>query len=367
MIILIALCVLIVALGFCAAEAWYERDWPRDMVKFAFYAFLILAFALNAFGQNVRYDAPFASTTGGSGQQLPVYALPFATIKFYACTGSTCTTLASTYSSASSTTACPVSPATQVVLQGTTACVGQADSEGNFGAWFQPGQYAYTIAPQYGGLYGPILFTIGVGAGGGTSITVNGTAVSSPANFANSSGNGAITVSNPSGNNVLGTLTSPFSIINGVNCPLGSAGCTVPTGFPITLGSTAIAASSTTTALTGLSVNGVNLTTADASTTYLNGAGAYTTPSGSSGSFIQTNPSATQGIATPSGANYFETNVNTGIQSSVAHSIATQYVGQGFDLGNPWHTFNTFNISELNLARGNNQIREICRLGLPPS
>jgi hypothetical protein len=178
--------------------------------------------------QNVRYDAPFASTTGGSGQQLPVYALPFATIKFYSCTGSTCTTLASTYSSVSSTTACPVSPAKQVVLQGTTACVGQADSGGNFGAWFQPGQYAYTIAPQYGGLYGPILFTIGVGAGGGTSVTVNGTAVSSPANFANSSGNGAITVSNPSGNNVLETITNPFSIINGVNCPLGSAGCALP-------------------------------------------------------------------------------------------------------------------------------------------
>ena len=49
-------------------------------------------------------------------------------------------------------------------------------------------------------------------------------------------------------------------------------------GFPITLGSTSIAASSTTTAVTGLTVNGVSLTTGDANTTYLNGAGVYTTP-----------------------------------------------------------------------------------------
>jgi len=66
-------------------------------------------------------------------------------------------------------------------------------------------------------------------AGAGTAISVNGSGpLSSPVNFANSSGNGAINVTNPSGINVLETLANPFSLINGVNCPLGSAGCAIP-------------------------------------------------------------------------------------------------------------------------------------------
>lgn len=59
-------------------------------------------------------------------------------------------------------------------------------------------------------------------------------------------------------------------------------------GFPITLGSTSIAASSTTTALSGLSVNGVTLNAAGASTEFLNHAGGYTTPAGSGGLSGQT-------------------------------------------------------------------------------
>lgn len=60
-------------------------------------------------------------------------------------------------------------------------------------------------------------------------------------------------------------------------------GCS--TGFPFTLGSTSIAGGSTTTAVGGLSVNGVTLTTGGTSTTYLNGTGTYTTPSGGGGSY----------------------------------------------------------------------------------
>lgn len=52
------------------------------------------------------------------------------------------------------------------------------------------------------------------------------------------------------------------------------------TGFPITLGSTSIAASSTTTALTGLSVNGVTLNGAGSTSLFLNQAGGYTAPPG---------------------------------------------------------------------------------------
>lgn len=59
-------------------------------------------------------------------------------------------------------------------------------------------------------------------------------------------------------------------------------------GFPITLGSTSIAASSTTTSVAGLSVNGVTLNAAGSSTLFLNQAGGYTAPSGTALT-IQTN------------------------------------------------------------------------------
>ena len=131
---------------------------------------LLLLFALLpalAFAQNVRYDAPFVSTTQGSGQQLPVYALPYATISFYSCTAGNCSTLASTYNSYNSGSACPTG--SQVVLQGTSACTSQADAQGNFGAWFQPGQYAYTGRTQTGQSFGPINFTVAGGSSSGVS------------------------------------------------------------------------------------------------------------------------------------------------------------------------------------------------------
>lgn len=51
-------------------------------------------------------------------------------------------------------------------------------------------------------------------------------------------------------------------------------------GFPITLGSTAVAANSIITELDGLNVNGVTLNGAGSSTLFLNQAGGYTTPAG---------------------------------------------------------------------------------------
>lgn len=51
-------------------------------------------------------------------------------------------------------------------------------------------------------------------------------------------------------------------------------------GFPITLGGTSITANSTTTAVTGLSVNGVSLTAAGSAALYLNQQGGYTAPAG---------------------------------------------------------------------------------------
>jgi hypothetical protein len=55
-------------------------------------------------------------------------------------------------------------------------------------------------------------------------------------------------------------------------------------GFPFTLGATSIGGSSTTTAVTGLEVNGVTLNAAGAATSYLDETGNYSVPAGGGGS-----------------------------------------------------------------------------------
>jgi hypothetical protein len=80
------------------------------------------------------------------------------------------------------------------------------------------------------------------------------------------------------------TGTSCLEEISGVVTATGSAcGSGGGSGFPITLGSTSIASGSTTTAVAGLSVNGVTLNSAGSSSLFLNQAGGYTTPAGSGG------------------------------------------------------------------------------------
>jgi hypothetical protein len=67
-------------------------------------------------------------------------------------------------------------------------------------------------------------------------------------------------------------------------CTVGNGLCSGGgSGFPITLGSTSIAAGSTTTSLAGLSVNGVTLNAAGSSSLFLNQAGGYTAPAGGGG------------------------------------------------------------------------------------
>lgn len=134
---------------------------------------LLAAMSINAkdaLAQNVRYDY-IAMTTTGSGQAVPMLALPGAAITFYSCTDGNCSTLAATYNTANSTTACPSNA--QVVLALSTSCTSTADFQGNFGAWFQPGQYAYSMLIN-GQRYGPYPFTVGGSGGGGGNPNVAG-------------------------------------------------------------------------------------------------------------------------------------------------------------------------------------------------
>lgn len=123
---------------------------------------LVLLLAPLSFAQNVRFDLPITTTQAQGGNLLPVYAIPGAGIQFFSCSGSVCTTLATTYISATSATTCPTAPTPmQVVLNGTSTCVSSADPYGNMGAWFTPGQYMATITAQ-GGSYN-YYFTVGSG------------------------------------------------------------------------------------------------------------------------------------------------------------------------------------------------------------
>lgn len=102
---------------------------------------LILALTSPLMAQNVRFDLPITTVQASGGNLLPVYAIPGALISFY---NEPAGTLASTYNSATSVSACPTG--SQVVLNGSGACVSSADPYGNMGAWFQPGQYMATIS-----------------------------------------------------------------------------------------------------------------------------------------------------------------------------------------------------------------------------
>ena len=138
-------------------------------------------------------------------------------------------------------------------------------------------------------------------------------------------------------------------------------------GFPITLGSTAIASGSTTTALTGLSVNGVLLTTADGATTYLNGAGAYTTPAG--GTFTALTGDATStatGGATevvgllshtlPSLSTGFLNWTGSAWAFSAAGSMVYPGVGIGNSTGSAWGTsYSSTNLIPANFISTLNQ------------
>ena len=128
----------------------------------------ILLLSAVSFGQqtNVRWDWQAATTTG-SGQAIPVLALPGAFVNFYiGCSALPCVNPATTYTAMLSSTACPSNA--QVVWQkpSGTGCKATSDPQGGFGGWFQPGPYQYVLTIS-GHQNGPYDFTVGGGGGGG--------------------------------------------------------------------------------------------------------------------------------------------------------------------------------------------------------
>jgi hypothetical protein len=164
-------------------------------------ALILALFPALALGQNVRFDLPITTTQAQGGNLLPVYAIPGALVSFY---NEPAGTLANTYNSATSVSACPTGA--QVVLNGSAACVSSADPFGNMGSWFQPGQYMATITAQ-GRSYNYFFTISGSGSGSGvTSVTPSAGVTCTP--LVSGSCTGAVTIS----------LTTPLVINSFSGC-----------------------------------------------------------------------------------------------------------------------------------------------------
>src|SRR5882762_2087341 len=81
-------------------------------------------------------------------------ANPFVAFCNAPASGAPCTNLATTYTDATLTTACPT--ATQLVLDGTNSCTAAVDAQDNWGVWVAPNSagYAYTVTVS-GTTFGP--------------------------------------------------------------------------------------------------------------------------------------------------------------------------------------------------------------------
>ena len=162
---------------------------------------LLFALASPLMAQNVRWDLPVYTAQAQGGNLLPVYAVPGASVSFY---NEPAGTLATTYNSATSSSACPTG--SQVVLNGSGACVSSADPYGNMGAWFLPGQYMATISSSQRSYN--YYFTIGGGSGGGGVSSITPAAGLTCTPLAAGSCTGAVTI----------YISSPLSILSFTGC-----------------------------------------------------------------------------------------------------------------------------------------------------
>lgn len=114
---------------------------------------------------------------------------------------------------------------------------------------------------------------IGSGGGGGiTALTGDVTA----------SGSGSVVASLATVNSNVGSFSNPTITVNAKGL-ITSASSGGSGGFPITLGTTAVAANSTVTSVSGFAVNGVTLDAAGSATSFLNESGTYSVPAGGGG------------------------------------------------------------------------------------
>jgi hypothetical protein len=96
-------------------------------------------------------------TIGAATNAVVLPAAPHVTICVHPANGIPCTNYAATFTDVTTSTAC--GQTTQLVLDGTTNCVANPDSQNNWGAWVKPGQYDVTISLPGGVNLGPYFVT----------------------------------------------------------------------------------------------------------------------------------------------------------------------------------------------------------------
>lgn len=120
--------------------------------------FFALPFIANAQGVRIGDEFPVTSALNTPGVVMTV---PNASISFcaYPANAVPCTNKITTYTDLALGTPCATS--TQIVLAGTTTCVANTDSRGNWGLNIPPGNYSFTITIPSGGSFGPFNVTAG--------------------------------------------------------------------------------------------------------------------------------------------------------------------------------------------------------------
>jgi hypothetical protein len=174
-------------------------------------AFLFLGSAAQAQGFRVGDSYPISTSLSTPG----VVSTQQATINFCAhpANGIPCINKVNTYTDIALGTACPTS--TQIVLAGTTSCVGQTDSRGNWGVNIPAGTFDFTITVG-GSSFGP--YTVSVGVPPGSNVSV-----------------GSLTATGVNGARIVGTAAGQYASIEAALSGLTGGTIIVTDGFSETI------------------------------------------------------------------------------------------------------------------------------------
>jgi hypothetical protein len=210
-----------------------------------------------------------------TGGLVPLLAIPGATITFCqsATPGGLCNLPVTTYTSAAGLSTCPSNQ--PLTRNGSGVCYSTADSTGAFGAWLPAGQqFSYSITASYGS-FGPYAVTAAGGSGGGVAVSSvfgrTGAVVAAMNDYTFSQIGGSLNLATQATGLLPiadgGTGTASPALVAGTNVTISgtwpnqtinsSGGAS---GFPITIGSTSIASSSTTTTIGGLTLTSPTFT-----------------------------------------------------------------------------------------------------------
>ena len=176
---------------------------------------LFLLLPTLAVAQGVRYGPANVlqqATVAGVPNTVVLASSPIIHVCNHPANAVPCTNYATTYTDATLGTVC--STATQIVLDGTTTCVGTPDQYTNWGVWVAAGNFDYTITLSNGASLGPYYISAGGSGGGGGGGVTSLNSLTGPLNLVA----GANITVTPSGTNLNIAANNPGG--GTINAPL---------------------------------------------------------------------------------------------------------------------------------------------------